>query len=165
MIGIPNLNIFRGGCFFLWIVFFSVGYYLSDKERDYSVWPWFLGVFVGIILSCVESKFLFETKGLGVGIKPSAFFYSFSFIMLAFSKKVERFVSASDINIVVRLIGKVGFDSFAIYLIHNYIIGVYGRLLEINSWLIIGLLVFATTYGLILLKKRLIPFFKLVIGF
>lgn len=162
-IGIPNLNIFRGGCFLLWIIFFSVGFYLSDKKRDYSIWPWLLGVIIGIILSWIESTYLIKIKGLGTGIKPSAFLYSFSFIMLAFNNKVERVFCES--NIVVRLIGKVGFNSFAIYLMHNYVIGVYCRLFGNNSWLITGIIVFILTYGLILLKKRLLPEFKLFVGF
>ena len=162
-IGIPNLNILRVGCFLLWIIFFSVGFYLSDKQRDYPMWPWLLGVIVGVILSWIESKYLIELKGLGAGIKPSAFFYSFSFIMLAFNNKMERVFCEN--NIIVRFIGRVGFYSFAIYLIHNYIIGVYSRLFENNNWFITGIIVFIITYGLILLKKRLFPFFKLVVGF
>lgn len=163
VLGIPNNNLYRGGCFLLWIIFFAVGYFLSDKQRMYSVWPYILLMIIGVIASYAETLYLLGSRGSGIGIKPSSFFFSLAVIMFLFSRKVEDYIKSD--NIIVRNISKVGLNSFGVYLIHCYIIIIITKVCGINSWLIVGTISFVTTIFIIKLKKQLFPYFKSYLGF
>ena len=77
------------GPFPLWIFFFALGVYLSDKKRTYSVKLLIPAVIIGLLLQYLESQYLYQFHGTGYGIKLSAFIYSSIVILLLFSKQME----------------------------------------------------------------------------
>ena len=112
----------------------------------------------GLILSYMESAYLVNNYNQGVGIKPSSFLFSAAMVSVAFSRKGERAYSHFPewVRISFEFIGK---NSFAIYLIHCYLITCISPAFTAHalSWGVRWGVVLSSTILLIEFLKRLFP--------
>ena len=68
-----------------WLIFFVLGLLIGHKpERTYSIILPVVVTIIGFALSVMESNYLLEHYGKGVGIKPSSFIYSAGMVFLMF---------------------------------------------------------------------------------
>lgn len=107
--------------FTTWWVFFTIGVYMAQHSRRYSLWWPIATVVAGMILQGIEGNGLLQKYGEGLGMKPSAYLYALGVILLAMNQRCEeayRNVAA------MRPIEYMGRVSLGIYLIHCYMIGV-----------------------------------------
>ena len=139
-----------------WLMFFVLGVMIGHKpERNYSIiLPMVISI-LGFILSVIESDYLLDHYGKGVGIKPSSFIYSAGMIFLMFSNKVEKLVSRT--GIIYRLFIWIGSLSFSIYLIHCYFVSFLAKRLTIDNWLLQWSISLSLTVVFILILRKLIP--------
>ena len=139
-----------------WLMFFVLGVMIGHKpERNYSIiLPMVISI-LGFILSVIESDYLLDHYGKGVGIKPSSYIYSAGMIFLMFSNKVEKLVSRT--GIIYRLFIWIGSLSFSIYLIHRYFVSFLAKRLTIDSWLLQWSLALFLTVVFILIIRKLLP--------
>lgn len=139
-----------------WLMFFVLGVMIGHKpERNYSIiLPMVISI-LGFILSVIESDYLLDHYGKGVGIKPSSFIYSAGMIFLMFSNKVEKLVSRT--GIIYRLFIWIGSLSFSIYLIHRYFVSFLAKRLTIDSWLLQWSIALSLTVVFILVLRKLLP--------
>ena len=139
-----------------WLMFFVLGVMIGHKpERNYSIILPMVIAILGFILSVIETDYLLDHYGKGVGIKPSSFIYSAGMIFLMFSNKVEKLVSRT--GIIYRIIIWIGSLSFGIYLIHCYFISFFVKRLPIDSWLLQWSLALFLTVVFILILRKLLP--------
>ena len=137
-------------------MFFVLGVMIGHKpERNYSIILPMVIAILGFILSVIETDYLLDHYGKGVGIKPSSFIYSTGMIFLMFSNKVEKLVSRT--GIIYRLFIWIGSLSFGIYLIHCYFISFFVKRLPIDSWLLQWSLALFLTVVFILIIRKLLP--------
>lgn len=139
-----------------WLMFFVLGVMIGHKpERNYSIiLPMVISI-LGFILSVIESDYLLDHYGKGVGIKPSSYIYSAGMIFLMFSNKVEKLVSRT--GIIYRLFIWIGSLSFSIYLIHRYFVSFLAKRLTIDSWLLQWSIALSLTVVFILILRKLLP--------
>lgn len=139
-----------------WLMFFVLGVRIGHKpERNYSIiLPMVISI-LGFILSVIESDYLLDHYGKGVGIKPSSFIYSAGMIFLMFSNKVEKLVSRT--GIIYRLFIWIGSLSFSIYLIHRYFVSFLAKRLTIDTWLFQWSIALSLTVVFILILRKLLP--------
>ena len=139
-----------------WLMFFVLGVMIGHKpERNYSIiLPMVISI-LGFILSVIESDYLFDHYGKGVGIKPSSFIYSAGMIFLMFSNKVENLIRRT--GAIYRFIIWIGSLSFGIYLIHYYFISFFVKRLPVDSWLLQWFLALFLTVVFILIIRKMIP--------
>ena len=139
-----------------WLMFFVLGVMIGHKpERNYSIiLPMVIAV-LGFILSVIETDYLLDHYGKGVGIKPSSFIYSAGMIFLMFSNKVENLIRRT--GAIYRFIIWIGSLSFGIYLIHCYFISFFVKRLPIDSWLLQWSLALFLTVVFILILRKLLP--------
>ena len=139
-----------------WLMFFVLGVMIGHKpERNYSIiLPMVIAV-LGFILSVIESDYLLDHYGKGVGIKPSSFIYSAGMIFLMFSNKVENLIRRT--GAIYRFIIWIGSLSFGIYLVHCYFISFFVKRLPIDSWLLQWSLALFLTVVFILILRKLLP--------
>ena len=104
---------------------------------------------LGFILSVIESDYLLDHYGKGVGIKPSSYIYSAGMIFLMFSNKVENLIRRT--GAIYRFIIWIGSLSFGIYLVHCYFISFFVKRLPIDSWLLQWAIVLFLTVVFILI--------------
>lgn len=102
------------------MLYFSLGMIIGHTSRDYSVWTWVVLFVLGLIVSTIEARYLFNNYGSGIGIKPSAMLVSVSTILLVFSQRSEEIYNRLSISIR-NFLERVGEYSFAIYLTHCYL--------------------------------------------
>ena len=142
------------GPLFVWLIFFVLGFILSNIERSYNMRIPLLVIILGLILEVIESYYLLPLNGVGFGIKLSAFVYSSGIILLLFS---DRVILLCDNNCVCyRLLRLVGELSFGIYLIHYQWIILLRKLFWPNIWSVRWCMtLLCTICSLILLKKCL----------
>ena len=142
-----------GPCVY-WIVFYYIGVYLSERERNYSLcWPLLLLMF-GMITQMFETKYLMSCERIGIGIKISSWLYSAGVVLLLFSKKIEALVNKQSkvYNSIVHL----GEMSFGVYLTHVYFLVIRESIMNTSSWSISFVFVaLATTLFVVVLKKLL----------
>lgn len=139
-----------------WLMFFVLGVMIGHKpERNYSIILPIVITILGFILSVIESDYLLDNYGKGVGIKPSSFIYSAGMIFLMFSNKVEKLVSRT--GIIYRLFIWIGSLSFGIYLIHRYFVSFLANRLTIDSWLLQWAIALFLTIVLIQILRKLLP--------
>ena len=139
-----------------WLMFFVLGVMIGHKpERNYSIILPMVITILGFILSVIESDYLLNHFGKGVGIKPSSFIYSAGMIFLMFSNKVENLIRQT--GAIYRFIIWIGSISFGIYLIHCYFISFFVKRLPIDSWLLHWSLTLSLTVVLILILRKLLP--------
>lgn len=145
-----------GGPFPLLIIYFVLGMYLGQRNRNYGLLVPVLGICSGLVLEYFESRFLFGFHGLGLGsIKLSAYLYSSAVIVFLFSKRIEQVYEkyAGYLQGVVRL----GNISFGVYLTHCYVIKFVRWSTNDLCWGAEWAIVLVVTSGVILLVKSLIP--------
>ena len=139
-----------------WLMFFVLGVMIGHKpERNYSIILPMVIAILGFILSVIETDYLLDHYGKGVGIKPSSFIYSAGMIFLMFSNKVENLIRRT--GAIYRFIIWIGGLSFGIYLIHCYFISLCVRRLPIDSWLLQWSLTLFLTVVFILILRKLLP--------
>ena len=139
-----------------WLMFFVLGVMIGHKpERNYSIILPMVIAILGFILSVIETDYLLDHYGKGVGIKPSSFIYSAGMIFLMFSNKVENLIRRT--GAIYRFIIWIGSLSFGIYLIHCYFISFCVRRLPIDSWLLQWSLALFLTVVFILILRKLLP--------
>lgn len=142
------------GPFPLWIVFFFMGVFFSNRDRNYSLWGPIMVCLLGFILQIVEYKFWLDKGAIALGIKLSSFIFSFGVVWLLFNKRVEKIHTE---NIIVRYIDWIGGISFGIYLLHCYMIVAINKILPGITWIEKWTLVLAVTILVIWIMKRLLP--------
>ena len=139
-----------------WLMFFVLGVMIGHKpERNYSIILPMVIAILGFILSVIESDYLLDHYGKGVGIKPSSFIYSAGMIFLMFSNKVENLIRRT--GAIYRFIIWIGSLSFGIYLVHCYFISFFVKRLPIDSWLLQWSLALFLTVVFILILRKLLP--------
>ena len=139
-----------------WLMFFVLGVMIGHKpERNYSIILPIVITILGFILSVIESDYLLDHYGKGVGIKPSSFIYSAGMIFLMFSNKVENLIRRT--GAIYRFIIWIGSLSFGIYLVHCYFISFFVKRLPIDSWLLQWSLALFLTVVFILILRKLLP--------
>ena len=139
-----------------WLMFFVLGVMIGHKpERNYSIILPMVIAILGFILSVIETDYLLDHYGKGVGIKPSSFIYSAGMIFLMFSNKVEKLLSQT--GVVYRFIIWIGSLSFSIYLIHCYFVSYLVKRLPIDSWLLQWAIALLLTVAFILILRKLLP--------
>ncbi len=143
-----------GPCIY-WIVFYYIGVYMSEKERDYSLCrPLLLFVF-GMVAQMFETKYLMSNGRIGIGIKICSWIYSAGAVLLLFSKKIEVLVNKQSrvYNALVYL-GKI---SFAVYLTHVYFLMVRKTIIPTNNWIVSFVLVAIVISLFVVVIKKLLP--------
>lgn len=139
-----------------WLMFFVLGVVIGHKpERDYSIILPIIITILGLLLSIMESDYLLDHYGKGVGIKPSSFIYSTGMIFLMFSNKMEKFLSQT--GFIYKFIIWIGSLSFSIYLIHCYFVSYLVKRLPIDSWLLQWAIALFLTVAFILILRKLLP--------
>lgn len=152
------------GSAFVWLMFFWVGVYLSKRERDYQIGWLILGLVISFISMFFETQYLYVKTGLGVGIKPSSFVFSFLSILVLFSKKIEGVYRDNFfINKALRIIGNY---SFSIYLIHCYVISLLFHWFDCSLWIVRWMMVVCITMLIIYIARKMLPIkLQSIIGF
>ena len=139
-----------------WLMFFVLGVMIGHKpERNYSIILPMVITILGFILSVIETDYLLDHYGKGIGIKPSSFIYSAGMIFLMFSNKVENLIRRT--GAIYRFIIWIGSLSFGIYLVHCYFISFFVKRLPIDSWLLQWSLALFLTVVFILILRKLLP--------
>ena len=139
-----------------WLMFFVLGVMIGHKpERNYSIILPIVITILGFILSVIETDYLLDHYGKGVGIKPSSFIYSAGMIFLMFSNKVENLIRRT--GAIYRFIIWIGSLSFGIYLIHCYFISFFVKRLPVDSWLLQWAIALFLTVASILILRKLLP--------
>ena len=139
-----------------WLMFFVLGVMIGHKpERNYSIILPMVIAILGFILSVIETDYLLDHYGKGVGIKPSSYIYSAGMIFLMFSNKVENLIRRT--GAIYRFIIWIGSLSFGIYLVHCYFISFFVKRLPIDSWLLQWSLALFLTVVFILILRKLLP--------
>ena len=135
-----------------WIGFFTLGVALGmSPNRDYRlVWPLTITL-IGIVISIMTSNYFH----VGVGQKPSSFIYSIGLVLMLFNSRVEGFLRSN--NKLYRAVLWIGKISFAVYLIHMYIVRFVMPHVEISSWGFRAIFVLVTTSALIFTLQRILP--------
>lgn len=139
-----------------WLMFFVLGVLIGHKpERTYFIILPVVVSIIGFKLSVMESNYLLDHYGKGVGIKPSSFIYSAGMVFLMFSNKMEYLFSRT--GIIYRFIIWLGSLSFGIYLIHCYFVSFFVKRLPIDSWLMEWAFSIFLTVVFILILRKLLP--------
>ena len=139
-----------------WLMFFVLGVMIGHKpERNYSIILPMVITILGFILSVIETDYLLDHYGKGVGIKPSSFIYSAGMIFLMFSNKMENLIRRT--GAFYRFMIWIGSLSFGIYLVHCYFISFFVKRLPIDSWLLQWSLALFLTVVFILILRKLLP--------
>ena len=139
-----------------WLMFFVLGVVIGHKpERYYSIILPIVITILGFILSVIESDYLLDHYGKGVGIKPSSFIYSAGMIFLMFSNKVENLIRRT--GAFYRFMIWIGSLSFSIYLIHCYFVSFCVWRLPIDSWLLQWFIALFLTVVFNLILRKLFP--------
>ena len=139
-----------------WLMFFVLGVVIGHKpERDYSIILPIVITILGLMLSVIESEYLLDHYGKGVGIKPSSFIYSTGMIFLMFSNKVEKLIRRT--GAFYRFMIWIGSLSFGIYLIHCYLISYLVKRHPIDGWLLQWAIALFLTVIFILILRKLLP--------
>ena len=146
--------ILYAGCFFVWIVFYMLGVYYSRKPRNYSLKISIAIVLVGSLLEFIETYFLNTQYSGGVGIKLSAFIYSFGIVLFILHPKVEASYKENTLTHLIVYVGKI---SFGIYLIHCYMISVVDKLTTIDIWFFRWIMVSLASVVVIAIVRKILP--------
>ncbi len=112
---------------------------------------------VGLVLSYVESKHMYQYhgSGFGFGIKISSYIYSAGVIMLLLNNKIKCLYRTG--NFICRIMEYIGRISFGIYLIHCYFIMLLPKFVVIDSWLLKWVLVTSLTISFIAVSRKILP--------
>lgn len=143
-----------GPCIY-WVIFYFVGVYLSERDRNYSLcWPLLL-LSLGMIAQMLETKYLMSCGRIGVGIKISSWIYSSGVILCLFLKKIEA--SFNTCSIVFCFFAYLGRIAFGIYLTHVYFLLVKGTIIHTSNWIISFVFVALSTTLFVMIIKKITP--------
>ena len=142
------------GPFTTWFVFFMLGVYYSYYKINYTIKQAFAIIVVGFFLECIETYWLNTSYGGGYGIKLSAFIYSIGIILLILSPEAKTAYKSSKFTYIIAYIGNI---SFAVYLIHCFVIKLVNYILPASSWVISWSLVVIITSMIIVAARKLLP--------
>lgn len=146
--------IIYAGPFWVWFVFYMLGVYYSRKSRNYSLKTSIGIVLAGLLLEFIETYFLNTQYSGGVGIKLSAFIYSFGIVLFILHPKVEAFYKENTLTHLIVYVGKI---SFGIYLIHCYMIPVVDKLTTIDIWFLRWTMVSLASVIVIAIVRKILP--------
>ena len=147
--------VFYAGLLPCWLMFFVTGVALGLRpNREYCIIIPLIITLVGVVLSVYESIYLYGHFATGVGIKSTAFIYSFGAILLLFSAKVEAIITKT--SIIFKALVFVGELSFGVYLTHCYTLLFVSRL-HLDFWFLRFILTLGITIVFIVLLRRLLP--------
>ena len=146
--------ILYAGPFVVWFVFYMLGVYYSRIDRKYSLKYSIVVVLLGFFLECIETYFLNTRYTGGVGIKLSAFIYSYGVVLLVLHPQSEAIYRKNILTSCIAYIGKI---SFGIYLIHCYFIPVVDRFFYSTSWMLRWSLVSLFTIIFIAVVRKFLP--------
>lgn len=140
----------------MWCVFFAMGCYLRKCGRRYRLFLPIAITLAGMLVQYAETYYLNVTFGGGFGIKFSSFVYSMAVIMLLFSARIEQ---AYNRNAISRAIEHIGGISFAVYLYHCFVIGIFCKLQIYTEtpWIARWAASLAATIAVISILKRILP--------
>ena len=139
--------------FVVWLIFFMMGVYFSNHQRDKILFPGILIAAIGLTASVIESIYYLSLYGSGMGIKLSAFIYSAGVLMIIFSKQAESIFKENRMTKLILWIGEV---SFGIYLIHMYVRYVLNYIVNIDSWLLNWFLIITLSSIIIIILKKFV---------
>lgn len=134
-----------------------MGILLSEMRRDYDIKFYIILLVLSIVLCVVESYLLYTytNKHSGFGIKLTTYIYSTLMIILLFSKQMEmRFNAELYINRIITYIGSI---SFALYLIHCYVITIIFKYINPDCYLVRWIMVLVCSILVVMLIKKIIP--------
>ena len=102
----------------IWIMFFCLGIYLSKRKRNYNILPFVVGAFIFLFLSIIETGCYINYYGQlsGIGYKVTSFIFSFFFIVILMSNKVE--ISINQSSTVAKFLAWLGRNSLGLYFFH-----------------------------------------------
>ena len=143
--------IVKGGIFPFWIMFFMIGLYLSNHNRNYALTLPVCCTVAGIVLQVIETYYHFKIHGNGFGIKTSSFLYAAAIITMFFSTRMETLYSEK--NIIVKIIRRIGNISFGVYLTHMFVLYLISHLVKTDYWSINWIL----TFMLIRIAQKILP--------
>jgi peptidoglycan/LPS O-acetylase OafA/YrhL len=147
--------IIYAGPFVVWFVFYMLGVYYSQKNKNYSLKLSIAIILIGFFLECLETYYLNTYFTNGIGIKLSAFIYSYGTILLILHPRIQASYRQNTFNSIIVYIGKI---SFGIYLTHCYVIFFIGLIkLTTTSWFFNWLIVSLITIGLISIARTIFP--------
>ena len=146
--------ILYAGPFIVWFAFYMLGVYYSCNSRNYSLITACIIVIVGFLLECAEAYYLQTHFTGGVGIKLSAFIYSFGIVLFVLHPQIETSYKETYFTKLIVYIGKI---SFGIYLIHCYLIAVVTKFLSIDIWFLRWVIVSLITILVIAIVRRFLP--------
>lgn len=150
-IGIPL--ILYAGPFTTWFIFYMSGVYLSKYNLNYSLTIPISILVVGLVLSCIETRYLYKFHAGGVGIKLSSYIYSFGMILFLFSNKIQSLYKDNNVTNLITYIGRI---SFGLYLTHCFVIMVLDALPIPQIWIIrFVLTALIDTLGIMLAHRAL----------
>ena len=139
--------------FVVWLIFFMMGVYFSNHQRDKILFPGILIAAIGLTASVIESIYYLSLYGSGMGIKLSAFIYSAGVLMIIFSKQAESIFKENRMTKLILWIGEV---SFGIYLIRMYVRYVLNYIVNIDSWLLNWFLIITLSSIIIIILKKFV---------
>ncbi len=155
--GIELPLLIYAGLFPLWILFFFMGVFFSNHNRNYKItYPLILTI-TGLILQILEYQFWMQRDVTALGIKMSSFIFSAGMIWLLFSKKMESTYSE---KILMKTVNWIGGISFGIYLLHCYVIIAVSKIVPEIGWIEKWTLVLCITVLLIWIAKSIFPKFS-----
>jgi peptidoglycan/LPS O-acetylase OafA/YrhL len=131
-----------------------LGVFYSRTPRNYSLKISIAIVLVGFLLEFIETYFLNTQYSGGVGIKLSAFIYSFGIVLFILHPKVEASYKENTLSSLIVYVGKI---SFGIYLIHCYMITVVDKLTTIDIWFLRWIIVSLITIIVIAIVRKFFP--------
>lgn len=142
------------GPFPVWIIFFFMGIFLSNRNRDYGLLLPAAVCAAGFLLQIYEYRFWLDKGIFALGIKTSSFIFSIGVVWLLFSKNVEQVYTE---NFIVKSISWIGGISFGIYLLHCYIIICINKIMPDIAWAMRWVLVLSVTILVIWVVKNTFP--------
>ena len=146
--------ILYAGPVYLWIVFFMLGIYISKfPDKQYLRYGCIISV-VGLILQVIESNYLLDNFGTGIGIKVSSFVFSSGIILSLMSQQAQNTFKMSK---SIRIIAWIGEISFGIYLIHTYCIAALNKVINNDNWILMWLFTLLLTLTVVIVMKKIVP--------
>lgn len=141
----------------VWIMFFCLGIYLSKIKREYNLFPFIVGALVFLLLSIFETVYYINHYGQlsGIGYKVTNFWFSFFFVLILMSKKIETLSQSINQSIVAKVLAWLGRNSLGIYFVH-YPLLVFVLCHVKTNWLTEFVLSILISVGIIMLSKKVL---------
>lgn len=147
------------GLFPVFSMFFAQGCYLgkNGNGRDYSIKLLLFILPFALVLACLEDWF-WKTYYTDCGLTVSTFIFVYLVIWALFSKKVEGAFGRIAKTKVSRFLAEIGKMSFAIFLLHAYIIRIFERYdLLTSNWCINITIVLLVTIAITYAVEMVLP--------